>query len=116
MTDTVPDAMKSYEIPKDFDIRIVNHPVIAHKLTSLRSEKTEPPEFRRLLHELTYLLTYEAMRNAPVEKVVVKTPLARYDGAVLAKKKIMLIPIMRAGLGMVDAVLELLPMACVGHI
>jgi len=116
MPEAAEDNRQPYEIPKDFDIRIISHPVISHKLTHLRSDKTEPPEFRRLLSELTYLLTYETMRTAPVEKIVVKTPLARYEGVALARKKILVIPIMRAGLGMVDAVLELLPMACVGHI
>ena len=94
----------------------LKHPLIQHKLSILRSKKTGVKEFRELVGEISGLMCYEATRNLPVEEVMVQTPVARAKCYKLAGKKLAIIPILRAGLGMVDAMLDLIPSAKVGHI
>ena len=94
----------------------LNHPLIQHKLSILRSRKTGVKEFRELVSEISGLMCYEATRNLPVEEVMVQTPVATAKCYKLAGKKLAIIPILRAGLGMVDAMLDLIPSAKVGHI
>ena len=94
----------------------LNHPLIQHKLAILRSKKTGVKEFRELISEIAGLMCYEATRNLPVEEVMVQTPVAQAKCYKLAGKKLAIIPILRAGLGMVDAMLDLIPSAKVGHI
>ena len=94
----------------------LKHPLIQHKLSILRSKKTGVTEFRELISEISGLMCYEATRNLPVEEVMVQTPVATAKCYKLAGKKLAIIPILRAGLGMVDAMLDLIPSAKVGHI
>jgi uracil phosphoribosyltransferase len=94
----------------------VNHPLIQHKLTLMRDVKTSKNEFNRLVKEVTVLLTYEATKNLSITTKIVKTPLEKYKSPVLAGIKPVIVPILRAGLGMVDGFLELMPSARVGHI
>lgn len=106
--------MKTFQNYKQ--IHIVEHPLIDHKLAILRDEKTGTQEFRNVVGEVATLMTYEATRNLPTEPKEVKTPVGTAHCQVLAGKKIAIVPILRAGLGMVDGVLALLPAAKVGHI
>ena len=94
----------------------VNHPLIQHKLTLLRDTKTSKNEFNLLVKEITVLLTYEATKDLPITTKIVKTPLEKFKSKVLAGIKPVIVPILRAGLGMVDGFLELMPSARVGHI
>jgi len=94
----------------------LNHPLIQHKLSILRSKKTGVKEFRELVGEISGLMCYEATRNLETEEVTVQTPVATAKCRKLAGKKLAIIPILRAGLGMVDAMLDLIPSAKVGHI
>ena len=94
----------------------LNHPLIQHKLAILRSRKTGVKEFREIVSEISGLMCYEATRNLPTEEVIVQTPVAKATCRKLAGKKLAIIPILRAGLGMVDAMLDLIPSAKVGHI
>ena len=94
----------------------LKHPLIQHTLSILRSKKTGVKEFRELVSEISGLMCYEATRNLPVEEVMVQTPVAQAKCYKLAGKKLAIIPILRAGLGMVDSMLDLIPSAKVGHI
>ena len=94
----------------------LNHPLIQHKLAILRNKKTGVKEFREIVSEISGLMCYEATRNLPTEEVMVQTPVAQAKCYKLAGKKLAIIPILRAGLGMVDAMLDLIPSAKVGHI
>ena len=96
-------------------VKVSNHPVLAHKLSVLRSSETPPAEFRRILHEITGCLGYEATVNLTTKTVGISTPVAQTEGNKL-DERIALIPIMRAGLGMLDAMLELTTNADVHHI
>ena len=98
------------------NIHVLDHPLLQHKLSILRDEKTGTREFRALVSEIAALMCYEATRNLPTEEIEVKTPVALAKCRVLSGKKIAIVPILRAGLGMVDGVLTLLPSAKVGHI
>jgi uracil phosphoribosyltransferase len=95
---------------------ILEHPLIQHKLTILRDKTTGVKEFREVVSELAALMCYEATRDLPVREVDVETPLVVCKSKVISGKKLALIPILRAGLGMVDGMLGLLPAAKVGHI
>ncbi len=97
-------------------IRVVDHPLIKEKMTHLRDKKTQPRNFRRLLDEIAQLLLFEVTKNLPVREVKVQTPLAETTGYQLAVSGIIVVPILRAGLGFLDAVLDLVPEARVGHI
>lgn len=94
----------------------VEHPLVAHKLTVLRDERTDSPTFRRLADELVTLLAYEATRDARVETVEVNTPVAPAAGVRLSRPKPLVVPILRAGLGMLDGMTRLLPTAEVGFL
>src|ERR671930_83647 len=95
---------------------VADHPLVAHKLTALRDVRTESPTFRRLADELVTLLAYEATRDVRVEQVQVTTPVARTTGVKLAAPKPLVVPILRAGLGMLDGMMRLLPTAEVGFL
>ena len=94
----------------------LNHPLIQHKLAILRNENTGVKEFRELVSEIAGLMCYEATRNLPTEEVEVQTPVALAKCKMLAGKKLAIIPILRAGLGMVDSMVDMIPSAKVGHI
>jgi uracil phosphoribosyltransferase len=97
-------------------IHVADHPLIAHKLTTLRDVRTDSPTFRRLADELVTLLAYEATRDVRVEPVTVQTPVAEAQGIKLATPKPLVVPILRAGLGMLDGMMRLLPTAEVGFL
>lgn len=98
------------------NLYILDHPLIQHKLTYIRDEQTGTKQFRELVNEVSMLMGFEITRNLPVKETEVKTPVTTCTSQVLTGKKIGIIPILRAGLGMVDGLLELLPAAKVGHI
>lgn len=95
---------------------VADHPLIAHKLTALRDENTTSPEFRRLADELVTLLAYEATRHIRVEPCSVRTPVALAQGVVIANPKPLVVPILRAGLGMLEGMMRLMPTAEVGFL
>ncbi|MFC5451445.1 uracil phosphoribosyltransferase [Paenibacillus aestuarii] len=95
---------------------ICDHPLIQHKLTFIRDENTKTKDFRELVDEVATLMAYEITRSLPLEHVQVKTPVTTADCRVIAGRKLGLIPILRAGLGMVEGVLKLIPAAKVGHV
>lgn len=96
--------------------KIIDHPLVQHKLSILRDKSTGTKQFRELVEELAVLEGYEAMRDFPLEDVEIETPLEKTTCKRIAGKKVAIIPILRAGLGMVDGVLTLVPSARVGHI
>ena len=98
------------------NVHVLDHPLIQHKLAILRSKKTSVKEFRELITEISGLMCYEATRNLPTKEVEVQTPVAVAKCRRLAGKKLAIIPILRAGLGMVDAMVDLIPSAKIGHI
>ncbi len=100
----------------DKNVFIMDHPLIQHKLTYLRDKNTGAKDFRQLVSEIAMLLCYEATRDLPLEETEVETPVAVARTKVIAGRKLAFIPILRAGLGMVDGVLSLVPAAKVGHI
>lgn len=95
---------------------IMNHPLIQHKISLLRDKATGVKEFREMISEITMLMCYEATRDLPLKEVEIETPLAVAKTKVLAGRKIAFIPILRAGIGMIDGVMELIPAAKIGHI
>ena len=97
-------------------VRIIDHPLIQHKLTLIRDIKTGPKEFRELLEEIAMLMAYELTRDLPLETIVIETPVSQCQCKVLSGKKLAVVPILRAGLGMVSGVLRLIPAAKVGHV
>lgn len=97
-------------------LHVIDHPLIQHKLTLLRNEETGTKEFRELIEEVAILLAYEATRDLPLTEVTIKTPMATATAKALAGKKLAIVPILRAGLGMVDGMVNLIPAARVGHI
>lgn len=97
-------------------VYIFDHPLIQHKLSIMRNKNTSTKEFRELLGEIAMLMTYEITRDFPTELVDVETPIGPASVPMLKKQPVCLVPILRAGLGMVDAILQLLPNAKVGHI
>jgi uracil phosphoribosyltransferase len=97
-------------------VHIADHPLITHKLTVLRDKNTPSPVFRELVSELMTLLAYEATRDVRVDKVTVETPVASYDGVKLSRPRPIIVPILRAGLGMLDGIMKLLPTAEVGFL
>ena len=98
------------------NVHVLDHPLIQHKLAILRSKNTSVKEFRELISEISGLMCYEATRNLPTKEVDVQTPVAVAKCRRLAGKKLAIIPILRAGLGMVDAMVDLIPSAKIGHI
>ena len=97
-------------------VKVIDHPLIQHKLTHIRDVTTGTKEFRELLDEIAMLMTYELTRNLNLEEVEIQTPVAKCKAKVLAGKKMGVIPILRAGLGMVDGIWEMMPSAEVWHI
>lgn len=98
------------------ELHVMDHPLIQHKLSKLRDKDTGVKQFRELVDEIATLMAYEATRDLPLEEVDVETPIARAKTKVIAGRKLAIIPILRAGLGMVDGMLSLVPSAKVGHI
>lgn len=98
------------------NVHILDHPLLQHKLTILRNENTSTKDFRELVSEIAMLMTYEATRDLPLEDVEVRTPVAAGTFKTISGKKLAIVPILRAGLGMVDGVLKMIPAARVGHI
>src|SRR5882757_8337204 len=96
-------------------VTVIAHPLVQHNLTRLRDKRTQPQEFRRLLGEIAALMLYEATRSFAIKKVHVQTPLARTNGFQL-EREVVLVPVLRAGLGMLDSILQLIPHAHVGFI
>ena len=97
-------------------VTVLDHPLIQHKLAILRSKNTPVKEFRELVSEISGLMCYEATRNLPLKEVQVETPICTATCRVLAGKKLAIVPILRAGLGMVDKMVDLIPSAKIGHI
>ncbi len=95
---------------------ILDHPLIKHKLTFIRDKNTGSKEFRELVTEVAMLMGYEVTRDFPLEEIEIETPLAKTKSQIISGKKVGIIPILRAGLGMVDGLLRLIPTAKVGHI
>jgi uracil phosphoribosyltransferase len=98
------------------NVFIFDHPLIQHKVSLLRDKNTDTKEFRELVSEISMLMGYEVTRNMPLKEVEIETPVATAKAKVISGKKLGIVPILRAGLGMVDGMLKLLPMAKVGHI
>lgn len=98
------------------ELHVIDHPLIQHKLTYMRKKETGSKDFRELLDEIAMLMGYEVTRDLPLEDVVIETPLQKMTGKIISGKKLAIVPILRAGLGMVDGLLELVPVAKVGHI
>jgi len=97
-------------------LHVVDHPLIKHKLTIMREKETGSKDFRELLDEISLLMGYELTRDLPLDEKEIETPLTKMKGYTISGKKLAIIPILRAGLGMVDGLLELVPVAKVGHI
>jgi uracil phosphoribosyltransferase len=98
------------------NLTVLDHPLIQHKLTLLRNKSTSTRDFKQLVSEIAMLMAYEVTKHLPTEPVEIETPLERMTGRMVSDKKLTLVPILRAGLGMVDGVAQLLPTARVGHI
>jgi uracil phosphoribosyltransferase len=98
------------------EVHVIKHPLVQHKLTLLRQKDLSTHSFRNLVAEISMLLAYEVTRDLPLVEIEVETPLAHTRGFMLEGKKIVLIPVLRAGLGIVDGMLRILPSARVGHI
>lgn len=103
--------MKDYE-----NVHILDHPLIRHKLAIIRNKDTDTKQFREIIKELATLLAYESFKEVPTTEVEVETPLERTTQTVIKENSIAIVPILRAGLGMVDGILTLFPAAKVGHI
>jgi uracil phosphoribosyltransferase len=95
---------------------LIDHPLITHKLTIMRNKKTGSKDFRELLNEISMLMGYEITRDLPLENIKIETPLVPMVAKTVSGKKLAIVPILRAGLGMVDGLLRLVPVAKVGHI
>ena len=98
------------------NVYIMNHPLIQHKISMLRNKNTGTNEFRKLVEEIGILMGYEALRDLPVENVEVETPIETCMTPMISGKKLAVIPVLRAGLGMVNSILTLVPSAKVGHV
>ena len=98
------------------NVVVVGHPLVQHKLTLMRKKDISTGQFRALLREIAPLMLYEATRDLPLIEIEIETPLARMQAPVLAGKKLCFVPVLRAGLGFVDSMLDLVPSARVGHI
>ena len=98
------------------NLHVVDHPLITHKLTIMRSKKTGSKDFRELLNEISMLMGYELTRDLPLEEITIETPIQKTKAYTISGKKLAIVPILRAGIGMVDGLLDLVPVAKVGHI
>ena len=103
--------MKNYN-----NVHILDHPLIRHKLAIIRDKNTNTKQFREIISELATLMAYESFKDVPTQKIVVETPLETVEQTVVKENSIAIVPILRAGLGMVDGILSLFPAAKVGHI
>lgn len=101
---------------KNENVYVMNHPLIQHKLTYLRDKRTGSKQFRELVSEIAMLMCYEATRDLPLKEITTETPMMTAKTKVISGRKLAFVPILRAGLGMVDGVLSLIPAAKVGHI
>src|SRR5215813_14472217 len=102
---------------KDFpQLHVLDHPLIQHKLSIMRDKSTSTTQFRQLLREIALLMGYELTRNLPMTTKEIETPITRMDAPVIAGKKVAVVPILRAGLGMADGLLDLIPAARMGHV
>jgi len=97
-------------------LHVIDHPMIQHKLTIMRMKETGSKDFRELLKEISLLMGYEVTRDIPLESVEIETPLCKMTGKMVSGRKLAVVPILRAGMGMVEGLLELVPVARVGHI
>lgn len=97
-------------------IKIMDHPLIKHKITLLRDKNTGTGEFRSLVEEIAMLMAFESLRSLPLEEIDIETPIEKCKSPVIEGKKLAVVPVLRAGLGMVDGILKLVPSAKVGHI
>ena len=97
-------------------LHVIDHPLIQHKLTIMRDKRTGPKDFRELLEEITVLMGYEVTRDFPLDDYEIETPMTKMTAKRISGKKVAIVPILRAGLGMVDGLLSLIPVAKVGHI
>src|SRR5919109_4288030 len=103
--------------PQSFpNLTVLTHPLIQHKLSILRDKRTSTRDFKQLVSEIAMLMAYEVTKDLPTQPVEIETPLERTTGRQVAGKKLTLVPILRAGLGMVDGIAQLIPSARVGHI
>ena len=97
-------------------LHVINHPMIQHKLTIMRKKETGSKDFRQLLNEISLLMGYEVTRDIPLEPVEIETPICPMKAAKVSGRKLAIVPILRAGMGMVDGLQMLVPVARVGHI
>lgn len=97
-------------------LHVIDHPLIQHKLSYMRKKETGPKDFRQLLDEISMLMGYEVTRDFPTKEIEIETPICKATVNIIAGKKVAIVPILRAGLGMVDGLLNLVPVAKVGHI
>ena len=102
--------------PPFANLTVLGHPLIRHKITLLRDKRTTTRDFKQLVNEIAMLMAYEVTKDLPLETVEIDTPLERMQGHQVAGKKLTLVPILRAGLGMVEGIAQLIPSARVGHI
>ncbi len=98
------------------NVHILDHPLIRHKLAIIRNKNTDTKQFREIIEELATLMAYESFKDVPTQRIVVETPLEKVEQTVVKENSIAIVPILRAGLGMVDGILSLFPAAKVGHI
>src|SRR5258705_9143759 len=98
------------------NLTVLSPPLIQHKLTILRDKRTSTRDFKQLVNEIAMLMAYEVTKDLPLEPVEIETPLEKMSGSQVAGKKLTLVPILRAGLGMVEGISQLIPSARVGHI
>ncbi|MBQ9079975.1 MAG: uracil phosphoribosyltransferase [Clostridia bacterium] len=98
------------------EFHLIDHPLITHKLSIMRNKKTGSKDFRELLDEISTLMGYEITRDLPLEDVTIETPITKMKAKMISGKKLAIVPILRAGLGMVDGLQRLVPVAKVGHI
>ena len=104
------------EVIRMVKVNILDHPLIQHKLTQIRRKDTSTIQFRQMINEIGGLMVYEITRDLPLEEIEIETPVAVAKSNVISGKKMVVVPILRAGLGMVDGILQMIPSARVGHI
>ena len=98
------------------NLHVIDHPLITHKLSIIRNRKTGSKDFRELLNEIAMLMGYEVFRDLPLEEITIETPITKMKAKMVSGRKLAIVPILRAGLGMVDGLQNLVPVAKVGHI
>ena len=98
------------------NLHVIDHPLITHKLSIMRNRKTGSKDFRELLNEIAMLMGYEVFRDLPLEEITIETPIPKMKAKMVSGRKLAIVPILRAGLGMVDGLQNLVPVAKVGHI